>query len=416
MAVLNQLRIPHMGSVENARVVAWHLAEGDRFNRGQLLYEVETDKTLTEITADADGILARRAAEEGDELKVGDLVGWWTAVDATPAVIADALAALDGKPAAASVPSAAASSQAAPARRDEDAATAPGYSPRVRALAREHGVDLARVRGSGPRGRVTAEDVLAAAASAEVASSAENASDIPAGYEGIPHVAHANSMRRRTIARRLAESARTAPHVTADMQIDMMSVLAARSRINALETGAGRPTVSLLSFLAAAVCRILPEHPELNATYLDTHTLHWSAINLGIAVDTDDGLIVPVLRDAGTLSLQELNTAIAGVAERARAGKSEAGELDGGTFTISNPGSLGPVLRAEAILNPPQVALLGLPAMRYAPVAVSDAAGGFRVEVRPLLRASLTFDHRALDGGQVIRFLNAVKQDLESTE
>jgi pyruvate/2-oxoglutarate dehydrogenase complex dihydrolipoamide acyltransferase (E2) component len=222
-------------------------------------------------------------------------------------------------------------------------------------------------------------------------------------------------MRRRTIARRLAESARTAPHLTADMQIDMRSVMAARSRINAAEADAGRPRISLLSFVAAALCRVLPGHPALNATYLEARMLHWKTINLGIAVDTDDGLIVPVLRDAGALSLQEMNTAIAAAAERARAGRTEAGELDGCTFTISNPGSLGPVLRAEAILNPPQVALLGLPALQYAPVAVSDAAGGFRVEVRPLLRTALTFDHRALDGGQVIRFLNALKQDLEST-
>ena len=123
---------------------------------------------------------------------------------------------------------------------------------------------------------------------------------------------------------------------------------------------------------------------------------------------------MPVIRDAGRLSLVELNDAIAGAATRAREGTLRAGELEGGTFTISNPGSLGPVLRAEAIINPPQVALLGLPGMLHAPVAIEDGNGGHRVEVRPVLRPSLTFDHRALDGGQVIGFLNALVRELET--
>ncbi|MFZ1293471.1 MAG: 2-oxo acid dehydrogenase subunit E2, partial [Pseudomonadales bacterium] len=217
----------------------------------------------------------------------------------------------------------------------------------------------------------------------------------------------------RTIARRLAESARTMPQLTADMQVDLGNLLAARSRLNAAEQAAGRASVSVLSFVAAAVCRLLPQHAELNATYADTHMLLWRVVNLGVAVDTPEGLVVPVLRDAGRLSLPELNAAITALASRARAGELRAEELEGGTFTISNPGSLGPVLRAQAILNPPQVALLGLPGMRRAPVAIDDGSGGYCVEVRPLLCPSLTFDHRALDGGQVIRFLNALKEELE---
>ena len=167
--------------------------------------------------------------------------------------------------------------------------------------------------------------------------------------------------------------------------------------------------------VAWATARLLiGAHRSLNASYTDSHTLLWKVVNLGIGVDTPEGLIVPTLRDASTLTVQQIDTAIADLALRARAGNLAATELDGGTFTISNPGAIGPVLRAEAILNPPQVALLGLPGIVRLPIAIETAAGEYRVEVRPVLRPSLTFDHRALDGGPVIRFLNDLKAALES--
>lgn len=397
MTTLKELRIPHMGSVENAKLVAWHIEPGAAYTAGQVLYEVETDKTLAEITADDDGVLARRVADEGDELKVGDLVGWWTAAGTSAEAVAAAVAGSAGS----------------------DTGRLP---PRVRQLAREHAVDLASLVGTGPGGRITGDDVLRAAGVGDAGPSspksapadASGAAEIPAGYAAIPCDARPNSLRRRTIARRLAESARTAPHLTADMQIDLGAMLAERARLNAQRKAQNLASLSVLSFVAAAVCRLLPEHSALNATFTDSHTLHWQVVNLGIAVDTPEGLVVPVIRDAGRLSLVELNDAIAGAATRAREGTLCAGELEGGTFTISNPGSLGPVLRAEAIINPPQVALLGLPGMLHAPVAIEDGNGGHRVEVRPVLRPSLTFDHRALDGGQVIGFLNALVRELET--
>ncbi len=415
MVSLGELRIPHMGSVENARVVAWHVEEGAGFSVGQLLYEVETDKTLTEVTADVDGVLARRLAHEGDELKVGELVGWWAAAGSDAGVIAAALAAQPAAPQMAAadtaftaVSRASAAAAAAPICSADEASQ---HSPRVRKLAREHGVDLATLRGSGPGGRISGEDVLQAVAARSGGRGSEEQGDpLPAGYEDVPCESRPNSLRRRTIARRLAETARSVPHLTADMQIDMGAVLASRARLNARQPAA---PMSVLSLVAAAVCRLLPQHPELNATFTDAHLLCWRVVNLGIAVDTPEGLVVPVLRDAGRMSLEELNGAIATLAARARNGTLRANELEGGTFTISNPGSLGPVLRAEAILNAPQVALLGLPGMVHEPVAVADATNGYRIAVRPLLRPSLTFDHRALDGGHVIRFLNALKRELE---
>lgn len=425
MVELMELRIPHMGSVENARFVAWHVAEGEAFAVGQLLYEVETDKTLSEVTALDAGVLARREAGDGDELEVGDRVGWWVAQGSSGADIAAVLRAADAArgtvSAAASDPAlqAASGSAMAASAGDAVAGSRPGerqLSPRVRQLAREHGIDPATLCGTGPGGRVTGEDVLCAVATREAGAceAAERAAPVPPGYADVPCEARTHSLRRRTIARRLADVAREVPMLTADMQIDMGAVLAARTRLNAQRRAAGEDPVSVLAFVAAAVCRLLPQHPTLNATFTDTQLLCWQVVNLGIAVDTGDGLIVPVVRGAGRLSLAELAAAIAALAARARAGTLRAEELEGGTFTISNPGSLGPVLRAEAILNPPQVALLGLPGLQHVPVAVADGAGAYRVEVRPVLRPSITFDHRALDGGHVIRFLDALKSALES--
>ena len=171
----------------------------------------------------------------------------------------------------------------------------------------------------------------------------------------------------------------------------------------------------MLAYVAHAVCKVLRLRPEFNATFTETHQLQWKAVHLGIAVDTGDGLVVPVIRDADRLSISQLDAAVRVLATKARDGQLKPDELDGGTFTLSNPGSLGPVLRAEAVLNPPQVALLGLPAVLRVPVAIEQANGSYTVEVRPVVRPSLSFDHRALDGGQTIGFLNDLRRILEQS-
>ena len=252
------------------------------------------------------------------------------------------------------------------------------------------------------------------AAPASVPAGASGPAALPPGYEGVPHDIVTHSMRRRVIARRLAETASTVPHLTADVQVDMSTLLAARTAYNAARKSAGQAPVSVLAFLARAACATLREHATLNATNTETGLVVWKTINLGIAVDTPDGLVVPVIRDAGQLSIGELDAAIKRLAERARAGSLTQQEMEGGTFTLSNPGSVGPVLRAEAILNAPQVALLGFPAIQRVPVAVGSDDEGYRVEVRPVLRPSLTFDHRPLDGAAIVRFLGDYQRRLET--
>ena len=393
MSVLKELNIPHMGSVENAKLLSWIVREGESFGEGDILYEVETDKTATEIEASDPGILVRYLAEPDSELKVGDLVGLWVA-PGTPAASIEAALAERETEEAAPAPDVVETIAAAPTAMPAAASGGEGarVSPRARQLAAEHGVDLAAVTGSGPGGRITGDDILAAAG-AGAATGGES--------ETIPH-----SRRRQTIARRMTEAA-AIPTLTADMEIDLTALFAYREA----EKAAGR-NVSILAIIAHAAVAVLRAQKILNAQWTDAALLRFEPVHLGMAVETGDGLVVPVIRNAETLDPAGFTAAIAALAERARAGTLKAEELEGGTFTISNPGAIGPVIRAEALLNPPQIALLGLPGIVRVPRAV-EADGAWTVEVRPVIRPSLSFDHRAVDGGPVIQFLNQLKERLE---
>jgi len=406
MSFLTELRIPHSGSVENAKLMSWLVAEGAAYRAGQALYEIETDKTLMEVEAETDGVLARREAAEGDERKVGERVGWCAPAGASAEGIAAALKALDASSANAAgaelapTPPASSSQAAGPESGGK-------LSPLVRRLAAEHQVDLARVAGTGPGGKITGDDVLRAAKSA-----GDAAPSIP-GYEDVPVKVVPNSSRRKAIARRLLDSVRNSALLTADMQIDLGAVFTAREHLNATRQSRGEAPVSVLAYVAQALCKVLRMRPDFNATFTDSHTMLWQAVHLGVAVDCPEGLVVPVIRDADRLGVEQIDAAVRGLAQRARDNQLKSDELEGATFTLSNPGSLGPVLRAEAVLNPPQVALLGLPALLRTPVAVEGPEGQWTVVVRPVVRPSLTFDHRALDGGQAIGFLVDLKRLLE---
>ncbi|MFC5950464.1 2-oxo acid dehydrogenase subunit E2 [Pseudonocardia lutea] len=232
---------------------------------------------------------------------------------------------------------------------------------------------------------------------------------VPEGYADVPHTRVRLKARRRAIARNLEAAARI-PSLTADVQMDMTALLAARSEWNA---GHPEAKLSVLAFLMRAAVAALRVHPDLNASYTETAMLQWSTVNLGVAVDSPGGLVVPVVRAAERLGVAELGVAVKDLAERVR-GRGLTGEdLVGGTFTVSNPGAVGPSLRAEALLNPPQVGLLGLPGLRRVPIVVGAGAEE-RVEIRSVLCPSLTFDHRALDGGEAIRYLTTLTAAVES--
>jgi pyruvate/2-oxoglutarate dehydrogenase complex dihydrolipoamide acyltransferase (E2) component len=398
MAVLNDLNIPRMGSVENAKLVEWRILEGAAFAAGEILYEVETDKVATEVEAVSAGILVRQLSREGDEHKVGDRVGLWADAGTSEAVIAEALARFDQSPVA-PAPAPAAAPVSPPNHNiapSDEAVAGSQLSPLVRRLAKEHGVDLSSIKGSGPGGRILGDDVLAAAGKSVDTG-------VGSDMRAVPH-----SMRRKTIARRMTEAAMV-PSLTADMQIDLSALLARRSADKA-DGG----SASIMAYVANAACTLLAgPHNALNGHYTNEALLVSEAVHLGIAVDTPDGLVVPVIRNAHQLGAAALSQRIAEVATRARDNDLSPDELEGGTFTLSNPGALGPTIRAEALLVLPQIALLGLPGIVQAPV-VAEQEGRWEVTVRPVMRPSLTFDHRALDGGTVIRFLNDLKSSLEA--
>lgn len=420
MSIISEMCIPMMGSVEHARLVRWLVEQGAEFSRGDPLYELETDKTVTTVEADESGIIVRVEAEEDQEFSMGDRIGLLAKAGSSRKEIYDALAEYDAR-----------ANPAAPSSRNPQAISSVGQatlaptvpvksSPRSRRLAREHDIDISVVTGTGPRGRVTGEDVLSYAAATvpvipDAERSAGNASSptevASAAMKGAPcegtSVPH--STRRRAIAKAMATAKREAPHLTADMDVDLTGVAALRARYKQ----SGHPAPSVLGIIATHAARLLSEHRTLNASFLEHEMMLWNAVNLNIGIDTDEGLVAPVVRDAQLLTAKEMTERISELAQRARLGRLKQDDLSGGTFTISNPGAIGPVVRAEAVLNGNQVALLGMPGIDSRPVAIALADGSFAIQVRPMLRIGITFDHRALDGGPVIRFLKALKHALE---
>lgn len=215
------------------------------------------------------------------------------------------------------------------------------------------------------------------------------------------------------IAEHMVRSRQTAAHMTTEVDVDLSAVVRARGELNAARAGQGQPKLSYLPFIARAACAALLEHPRLNATFLGERTIEWRTVNLGVAVDTEEGLLVPVIRDCDRLTVPAIGEAIADLAERARNRKLVPDDLAGGTFTLSNPGSVGAV-SAPAIINQPQVAILGVPTIQRRPWVIADADGEESIAIRPILRLAVTFDHRAVDGADATRFAVAIKDRLET--
>ncbi|WP_244884249.1 2-oxoglutarate dehydrogenase, E2 component, dihydrolipoamide succinyltransferase [Carbonactinospora thermoautotrophica] len=311
-------------------------------------------------------------------------------------------------PAAAQAAPPAAPAQAAPSAAAKQ--PAPAYvTPLVRKLAAEHGVDLSTVKGTGVGGRIRKQDVLDAA-------KAKQAAQAPAAAEPSPLRGRTEKMSRlrQVIAKRMVESLQTAAQLTTVVEVDVTNV--ARLRERAKKEFEAREGVKLtfLPFFAKAALEALKQHPKLNAvidTEANTVTYH-EAEHLGIAVDTERGLLVPVIHNAGDLNLTGLARKIADVAERTRTNRVSPDELSGGTFTITNTGSRG-ALFDTPIINQPQVAILGTGAVVKRPVVVSDPELGEAIAIRSMVYLALTYDHRLIDGADAARFLTTVKQRLE---
>jgi 2-oxoglutarate dehydrogenase E2 component (dihydrolipoamide succinyltransferase) len=460
--------MPHMGvSVEEGTVIEWLVAVGDEVGTGQSICAIATDKVDTEIEAPADGVLAKILVEVDENVAVGaPLAVLETAggagegsPDAPPRGEAaaseedgGALRSVSGDPSPAplsdlrstnrgGLAERAAAGRDAFGRFDPKAAAgavlsfvgsgpqaAMPASPVARRMAASNGIDLGAVQGSGRGGRIRKADVEQAITrgdsrsvefvNQEVTNSTLpgpqlGADGLPIGYEGVPHEVIKTSRVRQVIAERMVRSRQTAAHMTTEVDVDLSATVRARAELNGERVPQGLPKLSYLPFIARAACVALGEHPELNATFLGERTIHWQAVNLGIAVDTPEGLLVPVIKGCEQLTVPGIGEAIADLAERARTRKLVPDDLAGGTFTLSNPGSVGAV-SAPAIINQPQVAILGVPTIQRRPWVTADEQGNEAIAVRPILRLSVTFDHRAVDGADATRFAVSVKDHLEA--
>jgi pyruvate dehydrogenase E2 component (dihydrolipoamide acetyltransferase) len=416
--------MPHMGvSVEEGTVIEWHKQVGDEVAEGELICEISTDKVDTEVLAPASGTLTRIVAEAGDTVAVGgplaELNGDGGEGDGAAAAGIDSPDAELGARAAAGrdqfgrFDPATAADVVTSLPRDE-----PLASPVARRVAAERGVELGAVAGSGRNGRIRKADVLAAAAAGPSSSGAAAArrapeEGIPVGYEGVPHEVVPTTRVRQAIAEHMVRSRQSAAHMTTEVDVDLGAAVRARAELNEARLAAGAAKLSFLPFIARVTCAALAEHPEMNASFQGERMIRWGQVNLGVAVDTPAGLLVPVIRNAGAMTAPAIGEAIGDLAARARDRKLVPDDLAGGTFTISNPSSVGAV-SAPAIINQPQVAILGVPVIQRRPWVVAGPDGEEMIAIRSILRLAVTFDHRAVDGADATRFAVALKDRLET--
>jgi pyruvate dehydrogenase E2 component (dihydrolipoamide acetyltransferase) len=434
--------MPHMGvSVEEGTVIGWNKEVGDEVAEGELICEISTDKVDTEVLSPAPGTLTRIVAQAGETVAVGGALaelngdGEGAGADAEEGS-PGAFGGVPGDPSSASAPGSPGLPERAAAGRNAVGAFDPGVaadavtslpsgaplaSPVARRIAAERGVRLDSVAGSGRNGRIRKADVLAAAAAGPSSSGAAAArrapaqapQGVPPGYEGIPNEVLPTSRVRQAIAEHMIRSRQTAAHMTTEVDVDLSAATRARAELNQARLAAGSSKLSFLPLIARATCAALAEHPEINATFQGEQTIRWGQVNLGVAVDTEAGLLVPVVRNAGSMTAPAIGEAIGDLAGRARDRKLVPDELAGGTFTISNPGSVGAV-SAPAIINQPQVAILGIPTIQRRSWVVTSSEGEEMIAIRPILRLAVTFDHRAIDGADATRFAVAVKDRLET--
>jgi pyruvate dehydrogenase E2 component (dihydrolipoamide acetyltransferase) len=400
---------------ETGKLLSWRKKEGDSVAKGEPLLEVETDKAVVEVEAQADGILAGLKAREGDVIPVGQTIGWIVAPGEKPPVEETSAASgrrMDSQPAAASAGVATAAA-AAPAPAP---ATAIGarISPKARRLAKEHGVDLALVRGSGSEGEISAEDVMAfVAAGTSAGSSAASAAVAPAGLETTQPKGRATgglSPIARLMAERTAQSWTTAPHFFVSRDIDASGLLAAREKVGpAIERERG-VKLSHTDLLIAAVAHALEKHPLVNAGWIGGGIQQHSEINVGIAMAVDDGVVAPAIPATNKKKLGEIAALRSDLTTRARANKLRPADLAGGTFTISNLG-MYQVDAFTAIIVAPQAAILAVGRISDRVVAVDGKPG-----IRPMMTLTLSCDHRVFDGARAALFLNDLAAALVEPE
>jgi 2-oxoglutarate dehydrogenase E2 component (dihydrolipoamide succinyltransferase) len=428
-----EIRVPPLGeSVVEATVGRWTKQEGESVSRDEILVELETDKITVEVAAQQDGVLSKIEKQEGETVGVDELLA---ILDANGASAKDeaGLTASARYEEKAEAKQPAAAPAAAGAAGGEDAQT----SPAVRAIAAEHGLDLGTIQGSGPNGRITKEDVLKAvegrgkreegreerqergARSGEreepqrqqrAAAPASPATTTDTASRDGRQTRERMSRRRQTIARRLVEAQQTTASLTTFNEVDLSRIMELRKRRQDDFVKRYGVKVGFMSFFTRAVIGALKQFPRLNAEIQGDEIVLKHHYDIGIAVGAEEGLVVPVVRDADRRSFADLEKTIAELGTRAREGKLTLEDLQGGTFTITNGGVFGSML-STPILNPPQVGILGMHNIVERPVVIDG-----EIAIRPIMYVALTYDHRIVDGSEAVRFLVTIKRMLEDPE
>lgn len=406
---MTEIRVPTLGeSVTEATIGRWFKKAGDAVAVDEPLVELETDKVTIEVPAPSAGTLSEIIAADGTTVAVGALLGQITdgAAGAKPA-------AAPAKPAAAAPAPAAAAPAAAPAAPKAPPADTP-LAPSVRKLSAETGIDASTVPGSGKDGRVTKGDMLAAI---ERAASAPTPVNQPAAAVQVRAPSPADDAAReervkmtrlrQTIARRLKDVQNTAAMLTTFNEVDMTNVMALRAHYkDAFEKKHGSK-LGFMGFFTKAVVQALKDIPAVNAEIDGTDLIYKNYYHIGVAVGTDKGLVVPVVRDCDHKSIADIEKGIADFGRRARDGQLKIDEMQGGTFTITNGGIYGSLM-STPILNAPQSGILGMHKIQERPMVV-----GGKIEVRPMMYLALSYDHRVIDGKEAVTFLVRVKESLE---
>lgn len=387
--------VPSVGeSITSGILTAWIKKEGEQVEEGEDLFELETDKATVAVPAPADGSL-HILIEEGQEVEIGQVVGDLTVAEDTAS---SAEAKKEEKPAASATPTA--------TRKRMAAVEVADLSPAVRRIVNEHGLSVTDLKGSGPKGRITKEDALrgaeakkrTGAAPAAVVPTSERQTRVPM------------SRLRQTIANRLVQARHEIALLTTFNEINMENVMALRKRYGEQFEKNHGVRLGFMSFFVKACCQALKRFPGVNGMIDGQEIVYNNFYDIGVAVSTERGLLVPVLRDADMMNFAEIEKTILDLAQRAREKKIAPDELAGGTFTITNGGVFGSLL-STPLPNYPQTAILGMHAIQKRPIAVED-----QVVIKPMMYVALSYDHRLIDGREAVQFLVAVKTLVEDPQ
>jgi 2-oxoglutarate dehydrogenase E2 component (dihydrolipoamide succinyltransferase) len=406
-----EIRVPPLGeSVSEATIGQWFKKVGDKVNADEPLVELETDKVTVEVPSPASGVIEAIEAKDGETVGPGALLGTIKVGAGAAAAPAAKPAAPTGKPEQKTNGAPINAGPETPAPKAAPGAKADALAPSVRKLAAENNLNVAAIAGSGKDGRVTKGDALAVIQGGAQARPAP-AVRAPAAAEDEAREQRVKMTRlRQTIARRLKDAQNTAAMLTTFNEVDMSAVMGLRARYKDLFEKKHKVKLGFMGFFVKAAIQALKEIPAVNAEIDGTDLIYKNYYNIGVAVGTDRGLVVPVVRDAETLSLAGIEKAIGAFGAKARDGQLSIEEMQGGTFTISNGGVYGSLM-STPILNAPQSGILGMHKIQERPVVVAG-----KIEIRPMMYLALSYDHRIVDGKEAVTFLVRMKDAIEDPE